>query len=107
MTYDKAIQMVEKQGISIPERKLLRKVHSARNEAQHRGVVASESWTRFHIMDVSKFMRRYCAENFDLNLDELIQLTLRLVFYKKPKVDVDAKGVSQKEIGKGRNQSDK
>lgn len=49
MTFENALGRLENLGVNLQEKELLRKVHSARNEVQHRGAVPSLSWTRFYL----------------------------------------------------------
>ena len=72
LTYDKALKKVEELEVAIPNNSLLRKAHSARNKAQHRGVIASASWTRVHLQNVFDFLKQFCAENFQLNIEDMI-----------------------------------
>lgn len=83
MDYDKAMVRVEQCGVTIAGKSLLKKAHKARNDAQHRGVIASTSWTRFHIKNIYKFLHQFCLENFDLDINYIIPMKLRLGFYKE------------------------
>jgi hypothetical protein len=85
MTYEKAFQRLEEDDVSIPKKELLKKAHSARNEAQHRGIVCNISWTRFHMKNIYDFMRDFTMENFGISIDEVIPVGLQLGFYNGPK----------------------
>jgi len=79
LDYRLAMQEVERCGVRIyeGEKVQLRKVHGARNYAQHRAVIPDSIWTREYIDWVYKFMKRFCLENFGIDIDPLIPPSLR------------------------------
>lgn len=74
LDYNSALQEVEKCGVKLQggEKVQLRKVHGARNYAQHRAVIPDSIWTREYMDWVYKFMKRFCKENFEIDLDPMI-----------------------------------
>jgi len=80
LDYGLAMQEVEKCGVKLQEgeKVQLRKVHGARNYAQHRAVIPDSIWTREYIDWVYKFMKRFCQENFGIDIDSLIPPNLRV-----------------------------
>ena len=74
-----AIQEIEKKGIIIlhEEKVELKKVHRARNYAQHRAVIPNSIWTREYMNWIYKFMKRFCQENFNVNIDDIIPSHMR------------------------------
>jgi len=77
--YEDAIMEVEKNGIIIlrEEKVELRKVHGTRNYAQHRAVIPDSNWTREYMRWVYNFMKRFCRDNFNVNIDDLIPPHMR------------------------------
>ena len=82
LSYDKAMKRMEQQK-PIPEIKLLRQAHSERNKAQHRAVIASHSWASYHLKNIRSFSKRFSKENFNVNLDEILDNILRLDLSRK------------------------
>ncbi len=80
LTYDKAMKKVEDLGIAIPSKSLLQKAHSARNKAQHRGIIASASWMRVHLKNVYCFLNQFCTDNFQFDITKEIPEDLLLDF---------------------------
>jgi len=78
--YEDAIKEVEKIGIIIcrEEKIELRRVHGARNYAQHRAVIPDSNWTREYMEWVYNFMKRFCQDNFNINIDNLIPPHMRI-----------------------------
>ena len=68
MTYETAMTKIEQLEIEIPNKSLLKQAHSARNKAQHRGEIASESWTRHHLKNVIEFLDLFCSQNLNMNI---------------------------------------
>jgi len=78
LTFEQAVQEVEKYAKLLNEDKFhLRKVHRARNYAQHRAVIPDSSWTREYINWIYKFFRRFAEESFRINIDSRIPPNLR------------------------------
>ena len=77
--YEDSIKEVEKIGITISrEEKIeLKRVHGARNYAQHRAVIPDSNWTREYMEWVYNFMKRFCQDNFNINIDNLIPQHMR------------------------------
>lgn len=76
--FEQAMQEVEKYTKLLDEDKFhLKRVHRARNYAQHRAVVPDSSWTREYIDWIYKFFRRFTQENFGINIDSRIPSDLR------------------------------
>ena len=79
LDYGRAIQEIQKYGIVIldEEKVRLKEVHKARNDAQHRGKIADAVWTPRYMEWVYKFMKRFCLENFGIDIDSLVPSNLR------------------------------
>lgn len=78
LSFEQAMQGVEKYTKLLDEDKFhLRRVHTARNYAQHRAVIPDSSWTREYINWIYKFFRRFAQENFGINIDSRIPNDLR------------------------------
>ena len=82
LSYDKAIKRMEQQQ-PIPEIKLLIQAHSERNKAQHRAVIANHSWKSYHLKNIRSFSKRFSKENFNVNLDEILDNIVRLDLSRK------------------------
>jgi hypothetical protein len=78
LEFEQTIQEVEKHAqISGEEKFHLRKVHSARNYAQHRAVIPDSSWTREYMNWIYSFARRFTYDNFGISIDSLIPSSFR------------------------------
>nr|MDO8133553.1 hypothetical protein [Candidatus Njordarchaeum guaymaensis] len=73
LTYEKAMEKVVR-SIPIPESSLLKEAHSERNKAQHRAVIASSSWSQYHLGNIYAFAKRFCKEHFNLDLEQIYRL---------------------------------
>jgi hypothetical protein len=73
LEFEQAIQEVEKHTKLADEDKFhLRKVHSARNYAQHRAVIPDSSWTREYMDWIYNFTRKFAYNHFSINTDSMI-----------------------------------
>ncbi len=73
LEFEQTMQEVEKYTKLLEEDKFhLRKVHSARNYAQHRAVIPDSSWTREYMDWIYNFTRRFTYDNFGINIDSMI-----------------------------------
>ena len=78
LTFEDALKDVEKYSKILEEDKIhLRKVHSARNYAQHRAVIPDSSWTREYMGWIYHFIRKFSYDNFGLKIDSMIPPNFR------------------------------
>ena len=79
LNFHKALEKVEQLGVFISdsEKFSLRDLHSRRNEAQHRAEIPSSPWCRKCMIQAYNFLKRFCLENFELDIDSVIPSILR------------------------------
>jgi len=81
LEFEQALQEVEKHTRLLDEDKFhLRRVHGARNHAQHRAVIPDSSWTRVYMEWTYEFIRRFANDNFGVNIDSMIPPDFRKGF---------------------------
>ena len=82
MDYNSALQEVEKCGVKLQdgEKVQLRKVHGARNYAQHRAVIPELNMDKgIHGLGLQVY-EAILGENFEIDLDSMIPLKWIFVF---------------------------
>jgi len=79
LNFHKALEKVEQLGVFISdsEKFSLRGLHSRRNAAQHRAEIPSSPWCRKCMIQAYNFLKRFCLENFELDIDNVIPSILR------------------------------
>ena len=79
LNFHKALEKVEQVGVFISdsEKFSLRDLHSRRNAAQHRAEIPSSPWCRKCMIQAYNFLKRFCLENFELDIDSVIPSILR------------------------------
>jgi len=79
LNFHKALEKVGQVGVLISdsEKFSLRDLHSRRNAAQHRAEIPSSPWCRKCMIQAYNFLKRFCLENFELDIDNVIPSILR------------------------------
>ena len=79
LNFHKALEKVGQVGVFISdsEKFSLRDLHSRRNAAQHRAEIPSSPWCRKCMIQAYNFLKRFCLENFELDIDSVIPSILR------------------------------
>ena len=79
LNFHKALEKVGQVGVFISdsEKFSLRGLHSRRNAAQHRAEIPSSPWCRKCMIQAYNFLKRFCLENFELDIDSVIPSILR------------------------------
>jgi hypothetical protein len=81
LDFEHALQEVSKYAQLLDEDIFrLRRVHRARNHAQHRAVIPDSSWTRVYMEWTYAFIRRFAFDNFGVDIDSLIPSDFRKGF---------------------------
>ena len=86
LNFHKALEKVEQSGVLISESEKfnLQDLHSKRNKAQHRAEIPSSPWCRRYMIHGYNFLKRFCLDNFKLDIDSVIPSNLReRVSFKK------------------------